>query len=176
MFTTGNEEWCPAMLFKRYLEKRPREMEKSCPFYLPVINKSVSSIWYKKTPIGKDTIDRIMENNMKENSPLKDLREKNLTLVPEKNMVKRLKSSGILKVKEYHTPPIYLRALRLRLRRRMRAADHFHEPLTTLVLVLQCTLSHRSLSCKFHCIFVVPSHVYNFSHCSVTLNITRNDA
>ena len=52
MLTTWNEEWCPAMLFKRYLEKRPREMEKSCPFYLPVINKSVSSIWYKKTPIG----------------------------------------------------------------------------------------------------------------------------
>ena len=54
MFATGNEERCPVMLFKRYLGKPPS--------YLTVIDKPVSSIWYKKTPMGKNTINIIMEN------------------------------------------------------------------------------------------------------------------
>lgn len=37
MFATENEERCLVMLFKRYLEKRPSEMQKSAPFYLTVI-------------------------------------------------------------------------------------------------------------------------------------------
>ena len=54
-------------------------MKQSGPFYLTVINKLVSNIWYKKTPMGKNTINTIMKN-MKKNSPLKDLcPEKNLT-------------------------------------------------------------------------------------------------
>ena len=62
MFATGNEERCPVMLFKRYLGKRPSEMKKSGPFYLSVIDKPVSSVWYKKTPVGKNTISTIMKN------------------------------------------------------------------------------------------------------------------
>ena len=72
MFATGNEERCPVMSFKRYLGKRPSKMKESGPFYLTVIDKSVSSIWLKRTPMGKNTINTIMKN-MKENSPLKDL-------------------------------------------------------------------------------------------------------
>ena len=48
MFATGNEERCPVMFFKRYLEKRPSEMKRSGPFYLTVIDKPVSSVWYRK--------------------------------------------------------------------------------------------------------------------------------
>ena len=67
------------MLFKRYLGKSPSEMKESGPIYLTDIDKLVSSIWYKKTPMGKNTINTIMKN-MKKNSPLKDLcPEKNLT-------------------------------------------------------------------------------------------------
>ena len=62
MFATGNEEGCPAMLFKRNLCKRPSEREKNGPFYLTVMDKPVSSILYKKTPIGKNTINTIMKN------------------------------------------------------------------------------------------------------------------
>lgn len=74
MFATGNEERYPVMLFKRNLEKRPSEMKKSDSFYLTVIDKPVSSVWYRdeKTPMGKNTINTVMKN-MKENSPLKDL-------------------------------------------------------------------------------------------------------
>ena len=72
MFAAGDEERCPIKLFKLYLEKRPTEIKTSGPFYLSVIDKPVSSVWYKKTPMGKNTIDTIMRN-MKENLPLKDL-------------------------------------------------------------------------------------------------------
>ena len=60
MFATGNEERCPVMLLKRYLGKPPSEMKKSGPFYLTVIDKPVSSIWYKKISMGKNTIDTII--------------------------------------------------------------------------------------------------------------------
>ena len=43
-----------------YLEKRPKEMKTSCPFYLSVIDKPVSSIWFKKTPMGKNTISNLI--------------------------------------------------------------------------------------------------------------------
>ena len=98
MFASGNEERCPVMLFKRYLGKRPSEMKKSGLFYVTVIDKPVSRVWYKKTPMGKNTINTIMKN-MKKNSPLKDLcHEKNLTNhSAQKTVAKKLKSSGIPK-------------------------------------------------------------------------------
>jgi len=73
-------------------------MKKGGPLYLTVIYKPVSSVWYKKTPMGKKTINTIMKN-MKENSPLKDLcPEKNLTNhSARKTVVKKLKSSGFPK-------------------------------------------------------------------------------
>ena len=77
MFTTGNEERCPVMLFKRYLEERPSKMQKCDPFYVTVNKKLASSIWYKKTPVRKDATN-ITIKNTKENSPLRDL-------YPEKN-------------------------------------------------------------------------------------------
>ena len=47
MFATGNEERCPVMLFKVYLEKSPEEMKTTGPFYLSVIDKPVSNVWFK---------------------------------------------------------------------------------------------------------------------------------
>ena len=99
MFATGNEERCPVVLFKRYLEKRPGEIMKRGPLYFTVIDNPVSSVWYKKTPMGKNAINTMIMKNMKENSSLKDL-------CPEKNLAnhnagktefKKLKSSGIPK-------------------------------------------------------------------------------
>ena len=62
MFATGNEERCPVILFKRYMENRPSKMQKSGPFSLTVIEKPVSSIWYKKTTMGNNTIKTLMKN------------------------------------------------------------------------------------------------------------------
>ena len=54
MFATGNEGRCPVMLFKRYLETRPSEIKKSGPFRLSVFDEPISSVWDKKTPVGKN--------------------------------------------------------------------------------------------------------------------------
>ena len=140
MFATGNEERCPVMLFKRYLETRPSEMKKSGPFHLSVFDEPVSSVWHKKTPVGKNIINTFM-NNMKENSALKDLcPEKNLTYhSARKTVVKKLKSSGISKCEiknitshasaqgldDYYTT-----------QETNESSRSFHEPLTTLVLFL----------------------------------------
>lgn len=91
------EKRCLVVLFKQYLEERPEEMKKTGPFYLAVIDKpQTSAVWYKKTPMGKNTINNIMEA-MKEESPLKDVcPEKKLTShIARKTVDKKLKSSGI---------------------------------------------------------------------------------
>ena len=100
MFATGNEERCSVMLFKVYLEKRPEEMKTTGPFYLSVIDKPVSNVWFKKTLMGKNAVDSIMKK-MKLNSPLIDLciyvqRRGLPTIVPER--------LGVLKTKTPKTP------------------------------------------------------------------------
>lgn len=47
-------------------------MKISGPFYLSVIDNPISSVCYKKTTMGKNTIYTIMKE-MFENSPLKDI-------------------------------------------------------------------------------------------------------
>ena len=98
MFPTDNEKRCPVMLFKVYLEKSPEEMKSTGPFYLSVIDKPVSNVWFKKTPMGKNTIDSIMKK-MKLTSPLIDLcPEKRITNHSARyTVVNKLKSSGIPK-------------------------------------------------------------------------------
>lgn len=107
-------------------------MKKSSPFYLTVINKPISSIWYKKTPMGKNTLNKIMKI-MKKNSPLKHLcPKKNLTNhSAPKTVVKKLKSSGIPKAT--HLPT----GLTITTRETNESSRSFHEPLTTLVLFIQ---------------------------------------
>ena len=41
-------------------------MKKSGLFYLSVIDKPVSVVWYKKTSLGKNTINTIREKNERE--------------------------------------------------------------------------------------------------------------
>ena len=166
------------MLFKRYLEKRPSEMEKSGPFYLTVIEKPVSSIWYKKTPMGKNTINTI-RNSMKENSPLKDLcPEKNLTNhSARKTVVTKLKSSGLPKCEiknitghasaqgldDYDSGDEKEQQII------SRAIDN-NGPVHSRRALSQLYPANSTLSLS------APGHVYNFSHCSVALNIAGNDA
>ena len=136
MFATGNDERCPIMLFKRYLGKRPSEMKKSGQFYLTVIDKPVSSVWFKKTPTGKNTINTIMQN-MKKNSLLKDLcPERNLTNhSARKTVVKRLKSSAWYPVVSLvtHLPT----GLMITTQETNESSRSFFEPLTTVVQFLQ---------------------------------------
>jgi len=178
MFATGNEETRPVMLFKRYLGKRPSEMKKSGPFYLNVIDKAVSSVWNKKAPMGKNTIYTIMKN-MKKNSPLKDLcPEKNLTNhSARKTVVKKPKSSGIPKceIKNItgHTSANGLDDYDSGDEREQqiisRAIDNTG-PVPSRDALSQLYPANSTAS------LCAAGHVYNFSHCSVTLNIAGNDA
>ena len=54
MFATGNEEMCPVMLFKRYLEKRQSEMKESGPFYLTVNRQASFKRLVQEIPNGKE--------------------------------------------------------------------------------------------------------------------------
>jgi len=58
-----------------YLEKHPEELKKTDLFYLAVIDNPQTSVWYKKTLMGKND-----NKTMKEKSRLKDFcPEKKLT-------------------------------------------------------------------------------------------------
>lgn len=176
MFATG-EKRCPVALFKQYLEKRPEEMKKTGPFYLAVIDKpQTSAVWYKKTPMGKNTINNIMKT-MKEDSPLKDVcPEKKLTNhSARKTVVKKLKSSGIPKCEinnitghnseqgldDYDSGDENEQKIMSNIIDNAKPASTSRQVLHPLSSV---QTQSRSAS----------SHVYNFSHCNVTLNVAGN--
>jgi hypothetical protein len=73
-------------------------MQTTGPFYLSAIDNPTSEVWYKKTPMGKNTINNIMKK-MQENSPLNSIcPDKKLTNhSTRKTVVKKLKSCGVPK-------------------------------------------------------------------------------
>ena len=180
MFATGHEERCPVMLFKLYLEKRPKEMKTSGPFYLSVIDKPVSSIWFKKTPVGKNTINTIMKK-MKENSPLKELcpQKKITNHSARKTVVKKLKRSGVPK-SEIKNITGHASAQGLD---DYDSGDEREQQMISRIIddngpgpsrgILSQLYPANSSTSTLAC---APGHVYNFSNCSVTLNIAGNDA
>ncbi|CAH3175722.1 unnamed protein product, partial [Porites lobata] len=170
MFATG-EKRCPVALFKQYLEKRPEEMKKTGPFYLAVIDKpQTSAVWYKKTPMGKNTINNIMKT-MKEDSPLKDVcPEKKLTNhSARKTVVKKLKSSdknitghnSEQGLDDYDSGDENEQKIMSNIIDNAKPASTSRQVLHPLSSV---QTQSRSAS----------SHVYNFSHCNVTLNVAGN--
>ena len=166
MFATGKKR-CPVALLKKYLDKRPAELKTTGPVYLSVIDKPQTSLWYKKMPMGKNTINNIMKT-MKENSPLKDVcPDKKLTNhSARKTVVKRLKSSGIPKceIKNItgHSSERGLDDYDSGDENEQRIMSNIIDNATNARQVLQPLSSVQT----------APSQVYNFSHCNVTLNIT----
>ena len=62
MFKT-NTNRCPIQFFKLYLSKRPPQLKSSGPLYLTCIqNPSSSTVWYKSSPMGKNTINKDPKN------------------------------------------------------------------------------------------------------------------
>ena len=137
-------------------------MKKTGPFYLAVIDKpQTSAVWYKKTPMGKNTINNIMKT-MKEDSPLKDVcPEKKLTNhSARKTVVKKLKSSGISKCE-----------IKMRDENEQKIMSNIIDnakPASTSRQVLHPLSSVQTQSTSAF------SHVYNFSHCNVTLIVAGN--
>ena len=62
MFGTGTDRY-PIRIFKLYIYKRPEGMQNNGPFYLAInYNYSLSNNWYKKSPMGENTINNLMLN------------------------------------------------------------------------------------------------------------------
>ena len=59
MFETQSER-CPVKLFQKYLSKRPVGIEKSGPFYLQALLNPLTNIWYKKTSMGTNSVNSMM--------------------------------------------------------------------------------------------------------------------
>ena len=92
MFATGGPG-CPVQFFKAYLARRPEEMRNSGPFYLAIIEKRKSEVWYKKQRMGVNKIDSFMKNMALEAEL--DVEERKLTNHSvRKTLVKKLKASN----------------------------------------------------------------------------------
>lgn len=61
VYATGGSR-CPVSIFKEYLARRPPEMAAAnSPFYLASIVKPSSHIWFKKQPLGKNSLGLFMK-------------------------------------------------------------------------------------------------------------------
>ena len=169
------------MLFKLYLDRRLKGLKATGPFYLSVIDKPVnSSVWYKKNPMGKNTIDTIMKK-MKENSPLKDLcAEKKITNhSARKTVVKKLESSGIAKC-EIKNITGHTSAQGLD---NYNSGDEREQQVISKIIDSSSVAPTRGvlrqlfpLKSSAFTALSPPSHVYSFSKCSVTLNIAGDNS
>ena len=63
MFQTGGER-CPVALFRQYINRRPRNLRASGPFYLSIKYNGGPSdeTWYKVQPMGENKINSMMKN------------------------------------------------------------------------------------------------------------------
>lgn len=91
MYRTGNPHRCPVMIFNLYLSKRPVELRYKGPFYLGIIYKPQTEIWYKKINMGKNKIDNIMRNMIKDSNLETEKRLTNHS--GRKTLVKKLRKS-----------------------------------------------------------------------------------
>ena len=97
MFSTGGSR-CPVETFRLFMSRRPYDMINKGPVYLQAMKNLSGLIWYKRQPMGKDSINAIMKK-MKKNSPLQELcPDKKLTNHSgRKTIVRKMKASGIPK-------------------------------------------------------------------------------
>ena len=61
MFETQSER-CLVKLFQKHLSKSPVGMEKSGQFYLQAITYPLKNIWYKKMPMGINSINSMTKD------------------------------------------------------------------------------------------------------------------
>ena len=91
-------ERCPLAFFLLFKYKHPVELRNMGPFYLTVIDASLTDVWYKNQAIGANTVNTML-TRMKKKSPLADLwANKRITNhSARKSTVRKLKSFGFLK-------------------------------------------------------------------------------
>ena len=61
IFATGGPR-CPLKLFKKFLSQIPEDMRSSGPFYLAVIERPKTQVWYKRQRMGVNSINSFMKS------------------------------------------------------------------------------------------------------------------
>ena len=90
MFATDGPR-CPVKLLKTFLSHRPDEMKRSGPFYLAVIERPKSQVWYKRQRMGIHSINSFMKSI----SAQAEIEGKKLTNHSARKMlVKKLKAAN----------------------------------------------------------------------------------
>ena len=90
MFATGGPS-CPVKLLKMFLSHRPEEMKSSRPFYVAVIQRPKSQVWYKRQRMGIHSINSFMKSMALQG----EIEGKRLTNhSASKTLVKKLKAAN----------------------------------------------------------------------------------
>ena len=90
MFATGGPR-CPVKLMKNFLSRRPDDMKSSGPFYLAVIERPKSQVWYKRQRMGIHSINSFMKSMATQ----AEIEGKKLTNhSARKTLVKKLKAAN----------------------------------------------------------------------------------
>ena len=62
-YATGEPNHCPVMVFKAFIKHRPEVTKnESDPFYLGVIHRPRSNIWFKTSKLGERSLRSAMKN------------------------------------------------------------------------------------------------------------------
>ena len=94
MFATGGER-CPVMLFEELLQRRTPDLRTTGPFFLGVIPKPKTDVWFRRRRIGEHKIGNIMKV-MSERSGLSAATGKKISNhSSRKTCVQKLKSAGV---------------------------------------------------------------------------------
>ena len=90
MFATGGPR-CSVKLLKTFLSHRPEQMKSSGPFYLAVIERPKSQVWYKRQRMGIHSVN----SSMKSMAVQAEIEGKRLTNhSARKPLVKKLKAAN----------------------------------------------------------------------------------
>ena len=91
MFATGGQR-CPVKLFKIFLERRPKEMRNSGPFYLAANERPKTQVWYIRQRMGFNSINSFTKIMASQAS----IQGKKLTNHSDrKTLVKKLKTANL---------------------------------------------------------------------------------
>ena len=93
IFAAGGPR-CPVGQFKYFLSRRPPELRESGPFYLAVIERPKTEVWYKKQRLGIHSIDQMMKNIVKSN-PVALSGKKLTNHSARKTLVKKLRTANV---------------------------------------------------------------------------------
>ena len=90
MFATGGAR-CPVKLLKTFLSHNPEGMKNNGPFYLAVIERPKSQMWYKQQRMAIHSIDSFMKSMAAQ----AEIEDKRLTKhSARKTLVKKLKAAN----------------------------------------------------------------------------------